>query len=96
MKFSKKENGVDPLDEKVGKLLEKYPVLKKSMAHFYLTHQDIGSFYTISQFKAYEGVAYETARTSMDLLTNLGFYDKSKTAKKFVYTPIPKNPGRKE
>lgn len=80
----------DPMDEAVTALLEKYPVLRRKVAHFYLTHKTVGSFYTIEQFRSCEGVAYETARTSMDLLANLGFYKKGKTAKKFVYAPIPK------
>lgn len=84
------KNSNSPLNDEIVKLMEKHPVLKWATAHFYVTHRTIGSFYTISQFKTIENVAYETARTSMDLLANLGFYKKSKTAKKFIYSPIPK------
>ena len=84
------KNSNSPLNDEIVKLMEKHPVLKWATAHFYVTHRTIGSFYTISQFKIFENVAYETARTSMDLLANLGFYKKSKTAKKFIYSPIPK------
>lgn len=87
------EKGKDEIDRLVQFLIEKHPVMKEHVAHFYLTHKTIGSFYTIGLYQSIEGVAYETARTSMDLLVNLGFYKKSKTAKKFIYTPIPRNGG---
>lgn len=93
-KYPKEREGeMTDLDVQIQSLIEKHPVMKKHVAHFYLTHKTIGSFYTIGQYQSIEGVAYETARTSMDLLVNLGFYRKSKTAKKFIYTPIPRNGG---
>lgn len=68
-------------------LLELNPTLKKGQAEFYARHCTIGKYYTIQQFKDEQGVAYETARTSMDNLTDLGFYKKEKIRNKFVYTP---------
>lgn len=74
----------------VENLLEVYPYLKKTQAHFYATHCTIGKHYTIAQFRKQEGVAYETARTSMDFLADQGFYAKSQVRNKFVYTPVPR------
>jgi len=71
-------------------LLETYPSLKKTQAHFYATHCTIGKSYTIQQFKKIEMTSYETARTSMDYLTSLGFYNKEKLRNKFIYKPIPR------
>ncbi|HBD06238.1 MAG TPA: hypothetical protein DCY93_02375 [Firmicutes bacterium] len=74
----------------VENLLEVYPYLKRNQAHFYASHCTIGKHYTIAQYKKEEGVAYETARTSMDFLADQGFYKKSQVRNKFVYTPIPR------
>ena len=75
----------------VDNLLEVYPYLKKTQAHFYARHCTIGKHYTISQFKSDEAVAYETARTSMDFLAENGFYSKTKVRNKYVYSPIPRH-----
>lgn len=75
----------------VTNLLEVYPYLKRTQAHFYARHCTIGKHYTISQFKKEENVAYETARTSMDFLAENGFYSKTKVRNKFVYSPVPRN-----
>ena len=69
-------------------LLELYPSLKKLQARFYAGHCTIGKYYSIAQYKKETGVAYETARTSMDNLVNLGFYKKEQIKNKFVYTPV--------
>lgn len=69
-------------------LLEIYPSMKKGQADFYSRHCTIGKYYTISQYKKEQNVAYETARTSMDNLVNLGFYKKEQIKNKFVYTPV--------
>jgi len=69
-------------------LLMKNPLLKKSQAHFFARHCTIGCFYTIQMFKKSERVVYETARTSMESLTELGYYQKKQIKNKFVYTPI--------
>ena len=71
-------------------LLEIYPSMKRNQAEFYSRHCTVGKYYTISQFKKEQGVAYETARTSMDNLVNLGFYKKEQIKNKFVYTPVVK------
>lgn len=72
-------------------LLEIFPSMKKGQAQFYSRHCTIGKYYTISQYKQEQKVAYETARTSMDNLVNLGFYKKEQLKNKFVYTPVIKN-----
>ena len=69
-------------------LIEICPTLKKGQAEFYARHCTIGKYYTIQQYKIANKVAYETARTSMDNLADLGFYKKEKIRNKFVYTPI--------
>lgn len=81
------------LDEKdialiADNLLELYPSLKVNQAKFYASHCTIGKYYSIAQYKKETGVAYETARTSMDNLVNLGFYKKEQIKNKFVYTPV--------
>ena len=69
-------------------LLETNPLLRKKQALFYASHCTIGRFYTIQDFKKATRCAYETARTSMDGLAELGFYQKKQIKNKFVYTPI--------
>ncbi len=69
-------------------LLETNPLLRKKQALFYASHCTIGRFYTIQDFKKAARCAYETARTSMDGLAELGFYEKKQIKNKFVYTPI--------
>lgn len=81
------------LDEKdvdliADNLLELYPSLKVNQAKFYASHCTIGKYYSIAQYKKETGVAYETARTSMDNLVNLGFYKKEQIKNKYVYTPV--------
>ncbi|MCQ2794113.1 MAG: hypothetical protein MJ207_01940 [Bacilli bacterium] len=68
-------------------LLEKDPRLKPKQAHFLARHCTLGSYYSIQMYKKKERVVYETARTSMDALTNLGYYRKEQIKNKFVYTP---------
>ncbi len=69
-------------------LLEINPSIKRLEAHFYARHCTIGKFYTIAQFKKKMSCAYETARTSMEHLTQLGYYRKEQYKNKFVYTPV--------
>ena len=83
------------LDEKEAYRLEVHlresdPSLKKKEAKFYARHCVVGKKYTIQQFKKYIGCAYETARTSMDHLADLGYYRKEQVKNKFVYSPIPR------
>lgn len=77
-------------DDRANQLLQAYPVLRPFQVEFYLNHCRTGEFYTLRQFQEAERVVYETARTSMELLANLGFYHKTKSGKKFTYTPIPR------
>ena len=78
-------------DDRATRLLQSYPILRPFQVEFYLNHCRIGEFYTLRQFQEEERVVYETARTSMELLANLGFYRKSKSGKKFTFTPIPRS-----
>lgn len=71
-------------------LLETNPSLSKKQASFLSTHCTMGRYYSIQQFKSYARVAYETARTSMDKLAALGYYEKLQVKNKFVYTPVLK------
>ena len=79
---------IDEIEANTEKMLQLYPHLKRKQAHFYITHCTLGFNYTISQFEKYEKTVYETARTSMDALANLGFYEKKKIGKKFLYSPV--------
>ena len=83
----------EELDEKSAQRLEKYllemdPALKKGEAYFYARHCTMHMNYTIQQYKKALGCAYETARTSMEHLVKLHYYEKSPIKNKFVYTPI--------
>ena len=82
------------LDEKQAARLEEHllemdPSLKKGEAYFYARHCTMHMHYTIEQYKKALGCAYETARTSMEHLVKLHYYEKMLVNnKKFVYTPI--------
>lgn len=83
------------IDEKEAYRLEKHlleldPSLKKGEAKFYARHCTIGKKYTIQNYKKYIGCVYETARTSMDHLAELGYYRKEQVKNKYVYAPIPR------
>ena len=71
-------------------LLELDPSLKRHEAKFYARHCTLGKSYTIAQYKRMIGCVYETARTAMDHLVELGYYRKDSSNKKFIYTPIPR------
>ena len=84
----------EALDEKQAARLEQHllemdPSLKKGEAYFYARHCTMHMHYTIEQYKKALGCAYETARTSMEHLVKLHYYEKRLVNnKKFVYTPI--------
>ena len=69
-------------------LLERDPNLKKKEAHFYSRHREIGKCYSIADYKRFSRCVYETARTSMDHLAQLGYYKKIQIKNKFVYETI--------
>ncbi len=71
-------------------LLELDPSLRKHEARFYARHCTLGKSYSIAQYKRMIGCVYETARTAMDHLVELGYYRKDSSNKKFIYTPIPR------
>lgn len=83
------------IDEKTASRLENHlletdPMLNRNQAKFFARHCTIGKIYTIAQFKKSIGCSYETARTSMEHLKDLGYYEKKQIKNKFVYTPIPR------
>lgn len=69
-------------------LLKSNPNLKKKEAHFYSRHREIGKSYSIADYKKFNRCVYETARTSMDHLAELGYYEKIQIKNKFVYKTI--------
>lgn len=69
-------------------LLERDPNLKRKEAHFYSRHREIGKSYSIADYKRFSRCVYETARTSMDHLAELGYYKKIQIKNKFVYETI--------
>ena len=71
-------------------LLESNPLLRPKQAEFYARHRTLGKYYTISMYKKEMDVVYETARTSMDNLAQLGYYRRENIKNKFVYTPVKK------
>ncbi|MFA5421549.1 MAG: Fic family protein [Bacilli bacterium] len=69
-------------------LLESNPLLRPKQAEFYARHRTLGKYYTIAMYKKDMDVVYETARTSMDNLAQLGYYRRENIKNKFVYTPV--------
>ena len=69
-------------------LLERDPNLKRKEAHFYSRHREIGKSYSIADYKRFSRCVYETARTSMDHLAQLGYYKKIQIKNKFVYETV--------
>ena len=83
------------LDEKEASRLEEHlleldPSMRRGEAAFYARHCTLGKKYTISQCKKFLSSAYETARKTMERLTELGYYRKEMVKNKSVYTPIPR------
>lgn len=76
------------LNREAREMLESDPYISPKQAHFFVRHCTPNKFYTIQQFKKFEGVVYETARTSMDNLAKRGYYRREQVKNKFVYTPI--------
>lgn len=70
------------------RLSEMDPRLSKGQAKFLSKHCSVGFNYTVDQYKKEIGCAYETARTSMNELVELGYYEKKLFRKKFIYTPL--------
>ena len=85
--ISEKESAT-VLNKIENELVERDPNLKRKEAHFYSRHREIGKSYSIADYKRFSRCVYETARTSMDHLAELGYYEKTKYGKKFVYTPV--------
>ncbi len=68
------------------RLLERYPTLKAYQAEFFEQHRKPGHYYTVEQFLHYCNTCYETARMSMEQFVRLGWYQKEKCGKKYVYS----------
>ncbi|MCI8272205.1 MAG: hypothetical protein HFG16_07850 [Erysipelotrichaceae bacterium] len=66
-------------------LLERHPELKKEQICFYVSHRELGHYYTIQNYIQHAKVCYETARQSLDQLVDKRWYEKKKIGKKFVY-----------
>ena len=64
--------------------------LFKIQTYAFIGPSGTGKSYTIAQYKRMIGCVYETARTAMDHLVELGYYRKDSSNKKFIYTPIPR------
>lgn len=62
-----------------------YPTLQKKQLQFYIAHSTDKQYYTIKHYMQYHNVCYETARTSLEELTALQWYQKKKIGKRFVY-----------
>ena len=65
-----------------------YPALNSRQLRFYVDHRKAGCYYTIRQYKEACGVCYETARRAMEELTAMGWYQRCKVGKKFVYRSV--------
>ncbi len=81
------------LDEREAQRLEEHlleldPTMHRGEAAFYARHCTLGKKYTIQQCKRYLECAYETARKTMERLTELGYYKREMVKNKSVYTPI--------
>ncbi len=81
------------LDEREAQRLEEHlleldPTMHRGEAAFYARHCTMGKKYTIQQCKRYLECAYETARKTMERLTELGYYKREMVKNKSVYTPI--------
>ena len=85
--ISEKES-VTMLNKIEAELVERDPNLKRKEAHFYARHREIGKSYSIADYKRFSRCVYETARTSMDHLAELGYYEKIQIKNKFVYKTI--------
>lgn len=81
------EEGAAKLEDR---LMEINPELTRMQASFYARHCTLGMNYTVDQFKKQFGCAYETARSNMNILVELGYYQKIQFGKKFVYIPVKK------
>lgn len=73
------------VDLDVHELSQRYPQLSMTQITFYKRHNSAEHYYTISHFMEFTGVCYETARSAMDMLVELHWYQKRKLGKKFVY-----------
>ena len=85
--ISEKESAT-VLNKIENELVERDPNLKRKEAHFYSRHREIGKCYSIADYKRFSRCVYETARTSMDHLAQLGYYKKIQIKNKFVYETI--------
>ncbi len=66
-------------------LLALYPFLSEKQALFYCTHQQVLHNYTIKDYAKACECSLETARTALNQLCDLGWYQRYKIGKKFIY-----------
>ena len=88
-KFSKEEiKNILNETNIANRLIQLNPLIRDYQARYYEQNHESGMFYTISSFKDFAFCAYETARTSMDFLCEIGLYEKRQIKNKFIYTPV--------
>lgn len=71
--------------EGVSELCWSYPNLSQSLITFFVEHRAGNHFYSVKDYQDWHECSYETARSSLNELVNLGWYQKIKVGKKFVY-----------
>lgn len=62
-----------------------YPNCTTEQIHFYVEHRTLHHYYTIKDYMVYCQVCHETARTALEQLVQMKWYQKQKLGKKFVY-----------
>ena len=65
-----------------------HPQLSNQQIIFTQEHHQQDCHYTLKDYQNFNGCSYETARSAMGELADLGFYKKCKVGKRFVYRPI--------
>lgn len=95
LEYLKKLEGLDA-ESYAHQLMQLNPNIRPAQASFYAEHRQPNRFYTISQFRHFSDCAYETARTSMDFLAEIGLYEKRGLKNKYIYTPVTLEEENKE
>lgn len=72
----------------VSQLLRVHPEMCHNQCNFYFNHHLYGHYYSIEDYIQFCGTSYETARTHLQKMVDIGWYRKIKIGKKFVYTIV--------
>lgn len=67
-------------------LLLLHPAMSAKQCHFFVHHREYAKYYRIEDYMKQENCSYETARSHMQAMVNVGWYSKLKIGKKFVFT----------